>query len=152
MQNPHELSGTTIKWKVSHQMRHRFDSWIMTHDWWGINGQNESLKILAPCLEESHQWHFQQHHRTSTWPVVPVLIRCPGKPWTPDRHCPSSTRPQWTGTIKINFSPHTPNNYPHTPEWLGGSNPWLMTPRAQCHPVVNSPYHQESIQDKPMSR
>ena len=153
MQNPHELSGTTIKWKVSHQMRRGHDSWIMGDDCTVWLTPYESSTILVHCLEEFHQWHFQQHHRTSTWPVVPVLIRCPGKPWTPDRMSWSfEARPQWTGTIKINFSPHTPNNYPHTPEWLGGSNPWLMTPRAQCHPVVNSPYHQESIQHKPISR
>ena len=149
VQNPHELSRTANKWKVSHQMRHGDDSYITTHIW-VINWQYESLKISVPCLEEFHQWHFQQHHRTSTWPVVPVLIRCPGKPWTPDRLSRFlDVRPHWTGTIKLIFSPHTPNNYPHTPEWLGGSNPWLMTPRAQCHPVVNSPYHQEPVQYKP---
>ena len=102
VQNPHELSRTANKWKVSHQMRHGDDSYITTHIW-VINGQYESLKILVPCLEEFHQWHFQQHHRTSTWLVVPVLIRCPGKSSFVYLFGLNRPRPQWTRTIKINF-------------------------------------------------
>ena len=50
VQNPHELSRTANKWKVSHQMRHGDDSYIMSNKWtvWVIENLSPLFGRIPP--------------------------------------------------------------------------------------------------------